>query len=105
MSSFLTRILVATDGSEDSALAIRAAVDLSSRSGSELHVVHAWRRPMVVDYFLAHVAERSYAYECEDAKRLLEDQTEKIKAPGGPSRSRTSEKAAPPKRSSGSPRS
>ncbi len=46
-------------------------------------MVHVWRRPMAVDYFLARVAERSYAYERENAKRLLEDQTEKIKVSGG----------------------
>lgn len=35
-------LLLAVDGSEDSALAARAAADLSGRTGSELHVVHAW---------------------------------------------------------------
>lgn len=39
----LNRILVGVDGSEDSALAVRAAVDLSNRTGAELHVVHAWQ--------------------------------------------------------------
>ena len=38
MSGFPTRILAATDGSEDAILALRAAADLSSRTGSELHV-------------------------------------------------------------------
>lgn len=37
----LQKILLATDGSEDAALAIRASVDLSIESGAELHVVHA----------------------------------------------------------------
>src|SRR3712207_3700064 len=45
MSGFPTRILAATDGSEDAALALRAAADLSSRTGSELHVVHVWPGP------------------------------------------------------------
>lgn len=39
---FPTRILFATDGSQDAALARRAAVDICSRSGSELHVAHTW---------------------------------------------------------------
>jgi nucleotide-binding universal stress UspA family protein len=39
----LEKVLVAVDGSEDSALAVRAAADLSDRTGAKLHVVHAWR--------------------------------------------------------------
>jgi nucleotide-binding universal stress UspA family protein len=39
----LNRVLVGVDGSEDSVLAVRAAVDLSNRTGAELHVVHAWQ--------------------------------------------------------------
>ncbi|HEU4492913.1 MAG TPA: universal stress protein [Rubrobacteraceae bacterium] len=42
MSLFPTKILLATDGSEDAAQATQAATDLSSKSGSELHVVHVW---------------------------------------------------------------
>jgi nucleotide-binding universal stress UspA family protein len=38
----LRRVLLATDGSEDAALAARAAVDLCRRTGAELHVAHAW---------------------------------------------------------------
>lgn len=40
MSAFPAKILLATDGSEDSALAAQAAVDLSNETGTELHVVH-----------------------------------------------------------------
>ena len=43
MSVLPSRILLATDGSEDAALATRAAVDISRKSGSELHLVHIWR--------------------------------------------------------------
>ncbi|HSK85131.1 MAG TPA: universal stress protein [Rubrobacter sp.] len=35
-------ILLATDGSEDAALAARAALDLSEACDAELHVVHVW---------------------------------------------------------------
>ena len=45
MSGFPTTILAATDGSEDATLAVRAAADLSGRTGSELHVVHVWPGP------------------------------------------------------------
>src|SRR5918997_405627 len=42
MSAFPTKILLATDGSEDAAQATGAAADLASKSGTELHVVHVW---------------------------------------------------------------
>jgi nucleotide-binding universal stress UspA family protein len=42
MSVFPTKILLATDGSEDAAQATEAAADLASKSGSELHVMHVW---------------------------------------------------------------
>ena len=40
MSVFPTKVLVATDGSEDSQLASRVAVELAQESSSELHVVY-----------------------------------------------------------------
>lgn len=39
-----SRILVATDGSEASSLAVRAAADLASRANAELHLVHVRQR-------------------------------------------------------------
>ncbi len=36
------KILLASEGSEDAALAARAAVDVTLKTGTELHVVHAW---------------------------------------------------------------
>jgi nucleotide-binding universal stress UspA family protein len=42
MNRFPTNILLATDGSEATERATEAAVDLSTKSGSELHVVHVW---------------------------------------------------------------
>jgi len=40
MSDFPAKILLATDGSEDAALAAQAAVSLATDTGAELHVVH-----------------------------------------------------------------
>jgi nucleotide-binding universal stress UspA family protein len=40
MSEFPAKILLATDGSEDAALAAKAAVSLAEDTGAELHVVH-----------------------------------------------------------------
>ncbi len=42
MNRFPTKILLATDGSEATERATEAAVDLWTKSGSELHVVHVW---------------------------------------------------------------
>ena len=40
MEHFPTKVLLATDGSEDAALAARAATEISKGTGSELHIVH-----------------------------------------------------------------
>jgi nucleotide-binding universal stress UspA family protein len=40
MSIFPTRILLATDGSEEADLALQTAADLAKYTGSELHIVH-----------------------------------------------------------------
>ena len=40
MSIFPTRILLATDGSEQAELAALRAVDIAEKTDSELHVVH-----------------------------------------------------------------
>ena len=37
------KVLLATDGSKDAALAARAAVDVCEGMGAQLHVVHAWQ--------------------------------------------------------------
>jgi len=42
MAISVTRILLATDGSEEAALAGRAAADISNKTAAELHVVHVW---------------------------------------------------------------
>src|SRR5829696_10139983 len=40
MSIFPTKILLATDGSSESELAARTAVDLGQQTDSELHLIH-----------------------------------------------------------------
>ncbi len=42
MSIFPTKILLATDGSEEARLAARNAAELADKTGSELHVVHVF---------------------------------------------------------------
>ena len=65
MSGFPNKILVATDGSNDAALAVRVATNMSAKAGSKLHVVHAWHRP--TSLFLGYSPEG----EAEGAERLL----------------------------------
>jgi nucleotide-binding universal stress UspA family protein len=45
MTELPNKILMATDGSEDSTLALRAATDIANAAGSALHLVHAWQEP------------------------------------------------------------
>jgi nucleotide-binding universal stress UspA family protein len=42
MNRFPTKILLATDGPENTAQATKAAVDIAKNSGSELHLIHVW---------------------------------------------------------------
>jgi hypothetical protein len=42
MSIYPTKILLATDGSSESELAARTAVDLGQQTNSELHLIHVW---------------------------------------------------------------
>ncbi|BBL80031.1 universal stress protein UspA [Rubrobacter xylanophilus] len=43
MSGYPNRILLATDGTEDSARAARLAAALAAKCAAELHVAHVWR--------------------------------------------------------------
>lgn len=43
MSALPEKVLLATDGSEDAALAAQAAGGLCAKTGAELHIVHALR--------------------------------------------------------------
>jgi nucleotide-binding universal stress UspA family protein len=42
MSIFPTKVLLATDGSNEADLAARSAAELADKTGSELHVVHVF---------------------------------------------------------------
>ena len=86
MSIFPTKILLATDGSEEAASAARTAADLAQKTGSELHVV-------LVELSMAHVgmgppeiadipAPKQEELD-EESQRLLDAQVRQIKADGG----------------------
>ncbi|MDP8950976.1 MAG: universal stress protein [Actinomycetota bacterium] len=77
MARFPTRVLLATDGSEDAALAARTAVDLTDKSGSELHLVHAWTNvpsPHFEGYIRAGLEE--------EGRRVLDEEARRIEAAG-----------------------
>ena len=87
MSIFPTRILLATDGSEEAALAARIAADLAQKTGSELHVVHARLMLPYTGYYPAETLTTSNTIDEEEARQRvlqwLDDQVERIEAQGG----------------------
>lgn len=77
MTRFPTKILLATDGSEDAALAARTAVDLTDKSDSELHLVHAWTN-VPSPHFEGHIR----AGLEEEGRRVLDEEVRRIEAAG-----------------------
>ena len=84
MSVFPTKILLATDGSQDAELANSTAVDLANATNSELHVVTVARNPDP-----AYRTEVSLNYEQvleairNDARQTLDGEVKKIEEAGG----------------------
>jgi nucleotide-binding universal stress UspA family protein len=74
-------MLLATDGSEEAALAAKTAADLSEKTGSELHVIHVGEVPLVY-----HPERHGYHAEYEEherkARQQLEAQVGRMKAAG-----------------------
>ena len=77
MSMFPTKILLATDGSEDAELAATTAVGLARSTSSELHVVHTWR-PVPSVHFDALIRREME----RDAQGVLDEQVTKIEGLG-----------------------
>jgi len=85
MSIFPTKILLATDGSEDAELAALKAVDLANTTDSELHVVHVGLAP---SFLMSDPATLSYdrkLYEQieEESRELLRKLSWQVKVAGG----------------------
>jgi nucleotide-binding universal stress UspA family protein len=78
MSVFPTKILLATDGSEDAELAATTAVSLARSTASELHVVHTWR-PVPSVHFDALVRQEME----REAQGVLDGQVKQIEGLGG----------------------
>ena len=89
MSIVLKKILVGIDESKDAALATHAAIDLSTKTGAELHVVHVWRRAQALPLArpgLAYPSLEAAGYADtvqQEAEELLEKQAHLIRAAGG----------------------
>lgn len=84
MHAFPTKILLATDGSEDATLATYAAFDLSHRVGATLHMVHVWQdlRPATLPAMAMEEYSRAYERSEREAGRLLGEQAERLRSVG-----------------------
>jgi nucleotide-binding universal stress UspA family protein len=85
MSTFPTRILLATDGSEKAELAALGAVDLADATDSELHVVHVGVVPIFLKSYPGTLGYERRLYEQieEMSRELLRKQSWWVKAAGG----------------------
>jgi len=92
MSIFPTKILLATDGSEEAELASRTTADLAKSTGSELHVVYVWEaaNPYVDAVELAGDEPVNPGLDAElrrnferRAREMLDAETERVRAAGG----------------------
>ncbi len=88
MSALPTKILLATDGSEEAVSAARAAAELSASTGAELHVVHVGPRVQIVGdlgpvYLDPGQEQQAQQRLDEESRKLLDEQVRKIEAEGG----------------------
>src|SRR5438270_11705818 len=72
MSIFPTKILVATDGSEEATFAARTAADIAESTGSELHVVHVRILPFYLSYHALSRAGKDLEEDLERERKQLE---------------------------------
>jgi nucleotide-binding universal stress UspA family protein len=86
MSILPTKVLLATDGSEDAALAARTAIDLCKQTDSELHVVTVANVEYRPGYDIPESGDLlSDVYQSlqRQAQELLDGQVKKIEEAGG----------------------
>ena len=86
MSVFPTKILLATDGSEEARQAAQAAAELSKDTGSEVHVAYVIPSPTQLRGHHTYSEEvmRSVTEQAdEEGHSFLEDQAEQLKSSGG----------------------
>ena len=86
MSIFPTKILLATDGSEEARQAAQAAAELSKDTGSEVHVAYVLPSPRELRGHHTYSKEvmKSVLEQAEgEARSFLEEQAKQIGASGG----------------------
>jgi nucleotide-binding universal stress UspA family protein len=89
MSIFPTKILLATDGSEEAKLAFASAADLSKKTGSELHVVYVGHMPLVsyespgARTLDPDLSGRMHESAEQEARTMLEEQMQRVGQSGG----------------------
>ena len=89
MSIFPTKILLATDGSEEAALAVQTATDLAKSTGSELHLVYVEAASYVfptTDWESLggeDLPTRLDEVAKEAAKTKVDEQVQKVREAGG----------------------
>jgi nucleotide-binding universal stress UspA family protein len=85
MSIFPTRILLATDGSEEAELAALRAVDIAETTDSELHVVHVGVLPTFLESYPGTLGYSGKLYEQiqEESRELLRELSWRVKVAGG----------------------
>jgi nucleotide-binding universal stress UspA family protein len=77
------KILLATDGSEESELAATAAVELANSTGSELHLVHVKLIPLPPPYPEVLDWREDLERAKREARELLDEQVKKVEEAGG----------------------
>ena len=86
MSIFPTKILVASDGSEEARQAAQAAAELSKDTGSEVHVTYVLPSPRELrgHHLYSQEVMRSVTKQAEEEGRsFLDDQAEQLRSSGG----------------------
>jgi len=86
MSIFPTKILLATDGSEEARLAAQAAGELSKQTGSEVHIAYVLPSPSELrgHHLYSQEVMQSVLEQAEgEARSFLEEQAKQLEASGG----------------------
>jgi len=86
MSIFPTKILLATDGSQEARQAAQAAAELSKDTGSEVHVTYILPSPSHLrgHHLYSQEVMRSVTERAEEEGRsFLEDQAQQLRSSGG----------------------
>jgi nucleotide-binding universal stress UspA family protein len=78
MNRFPKKILLAADGSENTAHATKAAVDIATRRGSEVHLIHVWH-----DVHTPHVHAFVKSELRRQGREILDKEVKRIEEQGG----------------------